>query len=769
LINTLNDVKKNGKKIVALSLNRHIYDKTTPEYYESIVTSFVQFVKFLSTFGYHIVFLPFNTNDKVAQEVNVENDIIFHTEVYNQIRNCSNPTILNNITNINWTLNTQELFGLYSYFYATVPMRFHGCLFSIYNNVPMLPVFTTRKIKNLLLDIGWSYGYQLDTNEQDIPLSLDTNVLISRFTGLLDSVVHTSLIQKLHLVCRDLFANKLEVFQTLNNVISSPYAKISKENLKMSSVNDSKIHALFLKLQDFAMKNGYTDFRLISKTSLRQIVVNMASYYLTNSPNSIYNYGLESKMFNPLYNYVNEWKWIIQDYLNTTKTKLYNNPYGLFNINYIDQIDYSGAHRSGWQFVYDSIKYLHNENSNLYLDLYLDRTFHWNKEVNKILDLIPYKKDWTGFVHHTFDTSFSEYNNYNLLTSPEFLESLKCCKGIFVLSKTLQNKFIEELTKKNIFVPVYSITHPTEANNILQFTFKKFLQNKDKKLIHVGGWLRNVFSFYNLCIPSKYTFIDGQNCNSFVKINGYKFTDTIRKVALKGSNMDNYYPVTGFPQDLQSFLTIEQTSPGNCSHNASGNSSQNASGNSSQNASGNSSQNASGNSSQNASGNSSQNASGNSSQNAQELRNNWYKHYHEYTRHIYNSIDIVERLSNDEYDKILTENVVFVHLVDASAVNTVIECIVRNTPIIVNRLPAVVEMLGERYPLYYGDANGNTQNNYDLNNQVVDLLINTSNIQKAYLYLKNLDKSRFNITVFLQNFTSHLKLINTSIQESGRF
>jgi len=404
-------LKNEGKRIIAISLNRHIYDKSNQEYYQNIVNSFSQFVKYLTTFGYHVVFLPFNSYDVITADINTENDILIHTEVYNLIKNCSNPSNLSNITNIDWTLNSQELFGLYKYFYATAPMRFHGCLFSIYNNVPMLPIFTTRKIKNLLLDINWNYGYQLDTNENDIPISLDNSILISRFSGLLDSNVNEHLRNKLHTICRDFFSNKLDVIQTLINVITTPYPKLIKESIV--SVADTKIHQLFLKLQEFAFNNGCKDFRLLSDTKLQQIAVNMASFYLTNTPNSSYNYGLTDKMFdqkNP-FNYVDEWRWIIQDHATqTNKRKLINNPYGLFNLNFIDQVDYSGAHRSGWQFVYDNIKYLHNEHCQLHLDLYLDRTFHWNKEVNKVLDLIPYKKDWIGFVHHTFDTSFSEYN-----------------------------------------------------------------------------------------------------------------------------------------------------------------------------------------------------------------------------------------------------------------------------------------------------------------------------------------------------------------------
>lgn len=58
-------------------------------------------------------------------------------------------------------------------------------------------------------------------------------------------------------------------------------------------------------------------------------------------------------------------------------------------------------------------------------------------------------------------------------------------------------------------------------------------------------------------------------------------------------------------------------------------------------------------------------------------------------------------LPNDAYDMLLSENVVYLDLYDASANSTVVECIARATPLIVNRIPPVIEYLGPDYPLYY--------------------------------------------------------------------
>lgn len=62
---------------------------------------------------------------------------------------------------------------------------------------------------------------------------------------------------------------------------------------------------------------------------------------------------------------------------------------------------------------------------------------------------------------------------------------------------------------------------------------------------------------------------------------------------------------------------------------------------------------------------------------------------------------ICDRLDGDAYDELLATSVVFLDLIDASAVTTVVECLVRATPLLINRIPPVVEYLGEDYPFYF--------------------------------------------------------------------
>ena len=99
-----------------------------------------------------------------------------------------------------------------------------------------------------------------------------------------------------------------------------------------------------------------------------------------------------------------------------------------------------------------------------------------------------------------------------------------------------------------------------------------------------------------------------------------------------------------------------------------------------------------------------------------------------------NDIELKYTDDYDEFDKLLSENIVFLNLFDASANTTVIECIVRNTPIIINRLEAVEEYLGKDYPLYFDNLS-----------EVEGMLKNTHRLHLAHMYLQKMDKSSLKI------------------------
>jgi hypothetical protein len=100
--------------------------------------------------------------------------------------------------------------------------------------------------------------------------------------------------------------------------------------------------------------------------------------------------------------------------------------------------------------------------------------------------------------------------------------------------------------------------------------------------------------------------------------------------------------------------------------------------------------------------------------------------------------------SYDEYDDLLTKNIVFIELFDASANNTIVECMIRNTPIVVNKIPGVVDYLGEHYPLYYHDLHE------------IPALLTEDNIAKTYQYLSNMNKVDLEINYFTKKLMTLL-------------
>lgn len=679
-------------KTIGLCLSRHIYKNN--QNYTDIIKAFSQFIMYLSHFGFNFILIPFNT----SKVLHTQNDILIHTDLYNTL-----PShVQSKVTNVGEKLSASQILDIFKSLYMVIPMRFHACLFASYTNTPFLPVFTTRKVLNFLMDINWYHGYKLDTDKNDLPVNLDGSILINRFRNVV--ALYSVLEEKL----KNIVVNRRSetiVQGLLRGDIEYRKNNVCKRNIIKDTLN---------KLEEYSARQGIQDFRKLPE-NFHDIAVSLVSYHLTGKIDSIYNYGLKEKMFKDNYNYNAEWSWVLKNERSLKGNKIiYSNPKGLFNLNIQkDQNDYSGIHRSGWQYVFKNLQKYHNENSDLYLDLYIDKTFHWNKEINKELGIIPYTQKWIGFIHHTFDTEFSQYNTTELLKNELFVESLKTCKSLFVLSKYLQNRLEEELVKINCNVKVYSIVHPTETDVPL-FEYTKFIENPEKKIVNIGGWLRNIYSYYKVSIPRT---IPLQFPRCLIRK-----TFTLKKCVLKGSHMNNYFPEKDFLEKLKIFLSCNCKQ--GCSYNKpciSRNPKENFC---------------------------SSREPGVSHDPSFNKMNNWYKHMYVDISKSIDSVSILEHMSDIDYDKLLTQNIVFLNLCDSSAVNTLIECIVRNTPIIINKIPAVVELLGEKYPLYY--------NVESLECDISNILSDSTSIRKATEYLSKLNKKIYYIDTFIDNFNKYL-------------
>src|SRR4029450_4291890 len=106
------------------------------------------------------------------------------------------------------------------------------------------------------------------------------------------------------------------------------------------------------------------------------------------------------------------------------------------------------------------------------------------------------------------------------------------------------------------------------------------------------------------------------------------------------------------------------------------------------------------------------------------------------TRQWFGVPEIMRSVPPNEYDELLSQNVVLTEVFDSSANNVIIECIARNTPVIVNRHPAVVEYLGADYPLLF-----------DVIEEVPDLLA-SERLFAAHRYLARLEKRWLSVDAF---------------------
>ncbi len=120
---------------------------------------------------------------------------------------------------------------------------------------------------------------------------------------------------------------------------------------------------------------------------------------------------------------------------------------------------------------------------------------------------------------------------------------------------------------------------------------------------------------------------------------------------------------------------------------------------------------------------------------------------------INDSVRIQARLVPEEYDRLLSECVVFLHLFDAVGVTTMVECIMAGTPLLINPVGAVREYMGENYPLYFETLD-----------EATEKLVDTKRVLAASQYLANLPiRDEFRLDTFatrLQNTTVYRSLPN---------
>lgn len=295
----INNLK--NKKIATICLSRNIYnEKYSLEYY-NVVYNISKFVEYLIDLDYYIIFLPFNTKNKNTILNNSENDILIGEDVGNFI----DRKKLSSVTFIKNTLDYTQLFEIFKITTLCIPMRFHATLFSLYFSVPIIPIYTTRKVDNLLKEVKWKYSYKLTLNDDRIPINLDFYELIKKYKLLIKS---DEFIKKKYYYNINSKIFSLTNITTLMDIICEN--KQNKNKYINNNKIDDTINNLHSKIMDFANQKGYLHYKDIKDKNLQNIIVSIVSYHLTSfaiykntlehniTINSIYNYGLTQKMFN---------------------------------------------------------------------------------------------------------------------------------------------------------------------------------------------------------------------------------------------------------------------------------------------------------------------------------------------------------------------------------------------------------------------------------------------------------------------------------------
>ena len=351
-------------------------------------------------------------------------------------------------------------------------------------------------------------------------------------------------------------------------------------------------------------------------------------------------------------------------------------------------------HYYGWNKIQKSIQKL--DTKYLIIDC-IDNYF--NNHTNII------ENEWIGIIHHTKST-FSDNNITNLFKNKIFLNSLKNCKCLITLSDYNRNNIISELNIIYLLIPIYTLYHPIPPNIVDIFDINLF--EKNLSVINIGGWLRNPYTIYETKI--------------------YYNNILLNKHKLKGYLMEQYFPT----KDINyKYIINSNSNEDNINYNI----------------------------------NSIVNYS-----HSNNLINYFIKFLIDYINKIkvnlddsqlldklienHNSVKIYDYLDNEEYIKLFINNIVFCDYIDCSASNTILECILTGTPIILNKLPAIVEYLGDDYPLYRENIYNITNNSYYLN---------YDNILAAHNYLLNIKYSqKLNLKIFINKFKNIINKLDNS-------
>lgn len=661
--------------------------------YKSIVYSLTKIIDWLAS-EYEITFYLFNTSQNCNEDDSyISNDIASMLSV-------EHKNIKVDITV--YTVN--QMFEIMQSLDYGICMRFHSHIFATIAELPFLSIYSTRKVEQYIKEEEYIWACPIELSEDSKPFRLNAEYTIEKFKELVRD--YDQVKAKLKYI-RDNYYSLLDTLQPYHLI-----KNIDKRPIQLDIIESVDVLEVYRDIRamlvDKAKYDPYTrepPQKPINNKAAEEVGKHLCMM-ITGMPSSKYVFGTINNLKSRPENLLEMIKYIKDDY-----NKDYLIGERRLNFNYIKQEEFKGLHRAGWQFVIEHM-YMLNTFNGVLVDVYLDRTFHWGKYIMESKGIIPYTSPWIGFFHHTPDEDYTEYNTTILVQEPLFIKSLIICQGLITLSQYLADWFkvkLEELGYGHI--PVISLYHPTIFPS-KKFNMDNFLANQKKRLVNVGAWYRNPFTIHVLEVSKYFT-----------------------KTSLKHKDMNNYFKPTPLTLTHKDFTKeththkwihylMEYIKTNNYLLD---------------------------------------NFKLNSTDIPEEFELNldddyvpdniWLRKLKNYLKDKIQSVEILESLPNDEYDKLFSENVIFLNLINCSAANTIIESIVRNTPVIINYLDPAAEYFGPEYPLFYKDISE------------INSLLTIDNIQAAHIYLTKMDKEFLRIETFMESFkSSHLyKNLNVSL------
>lgn len=602
-------------------------------------------------------------------------------------------------------LRTSEVF---------VTGRYHGIILSCVTETPLIVLRATRKIQIICdamsFPVGQIVNLQRHGDDPNI-FKLSVNKVYHAVNLILTKVgPHDTSLEGI--TFQKKYTNSCRKY--LSTFFNKEFG--NKIMRQVETLIDSREENLIKDLDSF------TDFPEGHKSLTSKVLGSIISQKTTGIPDSKYLYGIEENLKKGI-SISSMIAWIRGDRKQNVPPIIENLPIVSNpprNSYYLPIEEYEvfhGLHRYGWSWIFNHLSGYSKRNG-IYLDSFVDRTFHWCHDYNVSTGKLPYHHEWIGFIHHPMQVIHSENSTENLFKKKSFLDSLFSCQGLYVLAMDLKRSIQQKLHDLKLSIPVHFLEHPTgsPSNDSLYFNYK--LWDEFKPIISIGGWQRRPLDIYRMVYDNKFV--------------------------LRGPRMDSIFP----PRDLQIIVSRRHRRESDSDGSSSGKSislddvvddSKNLS----------------------VSG-SLQIGHHDGPCRPTNCGNAWLtdlnklfpqiiingntvvcpdRRIKERIIDMINSVRIVENVSNDEYDKLLSRNVVFLSLYDCAAVNTVNECISRRTPLIVNALPEIQRLLSDKYPLYWSDLS------------TIKELLTKDRLNKASEIMRGISK-KLDMNSFLLNFHS---------------